>query len=152
MKTSDAMRIMVHGLKQAGATAVEFVFILPLLVGMFYAIFVYGYVFVLHQALNYASEEAARAVVAIASGGPGAAALQQSAANLAVDQALSFLPANQRALVGSPGVAPPAIPGGLYIVQVTLTMPIGGLFPVIPLPLIGNVPILPANLQAISVD
>ena len=138
--------------RQAGTTAVEFALLLPLLVGMFYAIVTYGYVFVLNQALNYASEEAARAAVAVVSGGPNSLALQQVQANLAVNQALSFLPASQRALVGAPALSTPSPPGGLYTLQVTLTMPIAGLFPVMNLPLIGPVPVLPASLSAISID
>ncbi len=134
-----------------GSTAVEFALILPLLIAMFYAIFVYGYVFVLHQALNYASEEAARAAVAVVNGGPGAAALRTAQATTAVNQALSFLPAAQLGLV-SINVQSPPPGGGLYTTQVTLTMTISGLFPAIPLPGIGSVPPLPATLQAISTD
>lgn len=129
----------------AGASAIEFVFVLPLLVGMFYAVFTYGYVFVLKQALNYASEEAARAAVAVVDGGSDLTK-QAAVATASVQQAMP---------VGFPpvttSVATPSV-SGPYRVQVTVTMPIATLFPVWDLPLIGKVPKLPDQLQAISVD
>jgi Flp pilus assembly pilin Flp len=46
--------------QQSGATAIEFAFVLPMLIALTYAIFVYSYVYVVYEALNYAAQQGSR--------------------------------------------------------------------------------------------
>src|SRR3546814_14549890 len=55
---------------QGGATAIEFAFVFPLLLFLVYAIFVYSYLFVARESIEFAAHKGIEAAVAVA---PGAA-------------------------------------------------------------------------------
>ncbi len=136
----------------AGASAIEFAFVFPILFMILYGTVVYGYVFFLQQRINFAAQEAVRAAVAIApvaNAGAYNGAVQSAAIN-AVNQNFvgpggGLLPA--ALTVSFPA---PAIPNTLNV-QLNYSLINPTLFPVVTFPLIGPVPPLPNELVARAV-
>lgn len=150
--------------RQAGAAAVEFAFVFPILFMLVYGVIVYAYVFVLQQSITYAAQEAAEAAVAVDPGLPDAFTQQQAAVRATAVSALSWLPAGQRSRVlGSGGEKVSVVlcplgnegcPSDSDALRVTLTFDVTAptqLFPVLNLYIVGSVPPLPATLTATAV-
>lgn len=133
--------------RQLGAAAVEFAFVFPLLFLLIYGVIVYSYVFVLQESIAYAAQKAAEAAVTVAPDAAGYDALAREQAKTMAGRVLSWLPAAQRERVlgdDNGKVEVLFIPvGDSDAVQVTLRFELRGLFPVLNLPLIGEVPPLP---------
>lgn len=141
---------------ESGAAALEFAFLLPLLLLLIYGMFVYSYMFVVQEAITFAAQEAAEAAVKVdpAQDPADYDAAVNAEVRATATRVLSFLPVAQQARVlGSDGskvqvtiAASPSGNGG--IVTVNLSFAFSGLFPVIPLPVIGPVPPMPGTLEA----
>ena len=156
--------------RQSGATAVEFAFILPALVALIYSLFVYSYVYVLYESINYAAQQGAESAVAVdPSLDTDYFSTVQTYAQSTAAGVLSWLPEAQRsASVGnangslvevlqcnaSGGGASPYCPvaasGGTPIV-VRISFPVRRFFPALVLPGIGSVPPLPESISGIGV-
>lgn len=150
--------------RQSGATAIEFAFVLPLLLALTYAMFVYAYVYVVYESINYAAQQGAESAVAVNPALDDAYfGSVQTYAQTTARGVLSWLPADQLSSltinvlpcnVSGGGGASPYCPltdsGGMPIV-VQINFPLGNLFPVLQLPGIGSVPPLPASLVGVGV-
>jgi len=156
--------------RQSGATAVEFALVLPLLIALTYSLFVYSYVFVVYESINYAAQQGAQSAVAVDPDIDDYFATVQTYAQTTVAGALSWMPAGQRAnSIGEGGSAvqvlpcsaggsggsqycPTAMTGGTpIVVQINFPLLAPNLFPVLNLPGIGTVPPLPASLVGVGV-
>jgi Flp pilus assembly protein TadG len=142
--------------RQSGASAVEFAFVFPILLAVFYSTVVYSYVFFLQQSINFAAQQGVQAAVAVVPTSNAATdtSNRQAQALAVVLSSLSWLPASQKTRVTEPAVT--ACPGATgaantfsYEVSFTLT----GLFPtMVNLPTnIGTIPPLPTSLIACAV-
>ncbi|MDR3415969.1 MAG: TadE/TadG family type IV pilus assembly protein [Nevskia sp.] len=144
---------------QSGAAAIEFAFVLPLLLAVTYGGVVYGYVFMLQQSIDFAAQQGAQAAVATVPSVNGTAAAQLTNATTAAKASLGWLPTDQFSRVNVSGGGPNCIPAGgaapAGSVTVEVTFTLGGttpLFPVLDLPMgIGAIPPLPATLNACAV-
>lgn len=139
---------------QTGATAMEFALIFPLLFALLYGVIVYSYVLVLQESITFAAQQAASRAVSVspeATGGAYADTVRAQAREGAV-RALVWLPEPQQARVlGNNGdavdVSLVADPAG-SVVEVNLNFDLAGLFPAVILPFVGEIPPLPAVLNA----
>lgn len=133
-----------------GASAIEFVFVFPLLFAIIYGTVAYGYIYFLQQRINFIAQEALRAAVAVAPSSNGANYL--AAINAAVAQSVT----NNFALAGSgvPAaltftVAPINAATNTLSILVTYNLTTPTLFPTVVLPMgVGTIPPLPATLVA----
>lgn len=80
-----------------GASLIEFALVLPILLALIIGILFYGIAFVAHQAVNYAAESGAEAVVAIdpdavIDGGNNVTALVKTQVNSRIRTALGYFP------------------------------------------------------------
>ncbi|MEK6806897.1 MAG: TadE family protein [Pseudomonadota bacterium] len=145
--------------KSRGAVAVEFAFVFPILFLMVYGVVVYAYVFVLHESVNYATQEAAIAAVSVLPKTPDYNNAVTRRARAAALATLSWLPADQRERVlGSSGEKVEVVflsdVDGTDAIQITLRFRLkepAPLFPVIQLPLVGDVPRLPDQITTQAV-
>lgn len=112
MKTPKVLPLMPKQtpvVYQRGAVLVEFSLILVVLITLFYATLVYSIVFVTQQAVAYAAESGADAVVAVDPLDPGYDALATTVASARVTSTLAFLPGGKNTVVtfatpaGNPG-------------------------------------------------
>jgi len=139
--------------KQRGASAVEFAFVFPILFLLVYGVIVYSYVYVLQQSITFAAQHSAESVASV-DPTPQASfdsRVRERVRQVAVEQ-LRWLPVSQRdrALGASGekiGIEFIEVEGS-SVVRVRVSFELEGLFPSIALPLIGNIPPLPAQLQA----
>ena len=139
----------------SGAVAVEFALVFPILFFLIYGTVVYSYVFILHESINYAAQEAAEAAVAVLPDSDGYDANVQARAKAQAAAVLNWLPAAQRERVLGAGgekveVTFPSI-GGESAVQVILHFQLKDptpIFPIINLPVVGEVPRLPDRISA----
>jgi Flp pilus assembly protein TadG len=139
-------------LGQCGASAVEFILVFPVLLMIAYSAVVYGYVYMLQQAINYAAQQAAQAAVSVLPGTSGNT--QTTTINNTVNTALAWLPASQKTRLSVPSSAPLCLAAGTTgVIPVEVDFTVTGLFPVLlNLPFIGGtVPVLPAKLFACAV-
>lgn len=150
---------------QGGAAAVEFAFVFPILFLLIYGVIVYSYVFVLQESINFASQEAAEAAVAVDPDEPDADALRDAAVRATARATLGWLSdAHRERVLGSGeqkvGVefcqagAGTFCPGDSDAVRVTLVFDIAEsepIFPVLNLYIVGRVPPLPETLTAQAV-
>jgi Flp pilus assembly protein TadG len=143
------------GLRQRGAAAVEFAFAFPILFLLIYGVIVYSYVFMLQQSINYAAQQAAEAAVAVTPDAAGYDALASAQARSMASRVLQWLPqAQQTRVLGDNGDRVEVSfgsAGDSDVVQVRLRFTLPGLFPVLVLPFVGEVPRLPAQLVAQAV-
>lgn len=156
--------------RQSGASAVEFAFVLPLLIALTYSLFVYSYVFVVYESINYAAQQAAEATVAVDPFDEDSyQANVQNYARTTAAGVLSWLPASQKAAaIGTNGSAiqvypcspgggggehcPAGVTGGTpVVVKISFPLTSPRLFPVMDLPGIGMIPPLPASLVGVGV-
>lgn len=150
--------------RQSGAAAVEFAFVFPFLFLLMYGVVVYAYLFVIHQSMSYAAQEAAEAAVAVSPAASNPDSLRATRIRSTATAVLSWMPAAQRQRVvgtagervqiqycvgGSGGLCP----SGTDAVIVTLTFNPNSpaLFPVVQMPLLGAIPPMPAQLTARAV-
>lgn len=147
-------------LRQSGAIAVEFVFVFPILIAVVYAAIVYSYVYLLQQSVNFAAQQGAQAAVAVVPLSDAAATNSKRLADAttAAQSSLSWLPTDQvaRISITSPtdcGAAVAPLAGNSFVIKVNFDMNAGGaLFPsIVGLPYFGNIPPLPAALNACAV-
>jgi Flp pilus assembly protein TadG len=139
--------------KQRGASAVEFAFVFPVLFLLVYGVIVYSYVYVLQQSITFAAQHSAESVASV-DPSPQASfdsRVRERVRQVAVEQ-LRWLPASQRDRVLGDNGEKLGIEfvevEGSSVVRVRVSFDLDGLFPSIALPLIGNIPPLPAQLQA----
>lgn len=133
MKTFDTARSTITCRNtQTGAVLVEFSLILIAMITLFYGIIAYSIVFVTQQAVAYAAESGADAVVAVDPADPKYNDLATVAATRRVEDLLTFLPGG----APKPTVSV-AIPAGNTSREVTVTLkynfsnwglPVTGLF------------------------
>jgi Flp pilus assembly protein TadG len=137
---------------QRGAAAVEFAFVFPVLFLLIYGVIVYSYIFVLQESINFAAQQAAEAAVAVEPDAAGYDALATAQARAMASRALQWLPQSQQARVlGETGDKVEVTfgnAGDSDFVQVRLRFSLPGLFPVLNLPIVGEVPRLPPQLVA----
>lgn len=154
--------------RQSGAAAVEFAFVFPFLFLLMYGVVVYAYLFVINQSISFAAQEAAEAAVAVDPQASNAETLRASRIKATATAVLGWMPVAQRQRVlgaagervqiqyctgGSGGLCP----SGTDAVIVTLTFnpnasgATPALFPVVWMPLLGQVPPLPTQLTARAV-
>ena len=156
--------------RQSGATAVEFAFVLPMLLALTYALFVYSYVYVVYQSISYAAQQGAEAAVAVDPETQNYESAVELQVRRTIAGVLSWMPASQRnASIGALASAVPVIfcdsdgggpsaycpteaTGGIpVVVPITFPLLAPALFPVLNLPGIGSVPPLPASLVGVGV-
>lgn len=143
--------------KQRGATAVEFALVFPLLFILLYSAIVYAYLFVLQESISFAAQEAAAAAHRVdpvlspdfdqAVEDRVCPRLKESLGWLSEDQQVQLgVDTCGRAVLG-------AEQGGTYIeisadhvVTVNSQLRVADLFPTIGMPLIGQLPPMPAVL------
>lgn len=156
--SAGAFRYRVARLHR-GAAAIEFAMVFPVLLMVLYGTIVYGYLFVLHQSMTFAVQEAVEAAVAVDPAQEPSAydGLVIERARHAAAQALRWLPDAQRArIVGDPDAGERVqvdfpVPGYVRVRLIYDPMAAGaGFFPTFTLPPLGNVPPLPAQLVAES--
>ena len=138
---------------QQGAAAIEFAFVLPVLLLMTYGMVVYGYTFILQQAITFAAQEAAEAAVRVDPSDPDidySNVIVQEVRTTAAE-VLDFLPDNQKARVLGADNNNVAVTVELGKVTVVLTFNYTGLFAQLDLPFLGPVPPLPEVLTATGV-
>lgn len=141
--------------RQSGATAVEFALVFPMLFILFYSVVIYSYLFVLQESVSYAAQESAAAahrVNPVGNENFDETVIQQVRARAAA--VLDWLPDSQKARVlgavacsggeggGGAGVEV-CIDNATDVVQVNVRFDVLGLFPVLSMPLIGELPPLP---------
>ncbi len=135
----------------------EFAFIFPLLFFLMYGVIVYSYLFVIQESLHYAAQEAAEAAVKVDDRMADADQLRIRYARETAARVLSWLPADQRRrvlgdgnqrIVVEFGTAPDP---GTDTIIVQLTFEVDGLFPVLSLAFVGQVPPMPSQLRAQAV-
>lgn len=140
---------------QRGAAAVEFAFVFPVLFLLIYGVIVYSYVFVLQESINFAAQQAAEAAVAVEPGVAGYDALATARARSMASRVLNWLPQSQQTRVlgetGDKVEVSFSNAGDSDVVQVRLRFSLPGLFPVLNLPIVGEVPRLPLQLIAQAV-
>lgn len=133
-----------------GASAIEFVFVFPLLFAIIYGAVAYGYIYFLQQQINFIAQEALRAAISVAPRSNNADYL--TAINAAVAEAV----ASNFTLAGTPvpaaltySVAPVNTATNTLSILVTYNLTTPTLFPTVVLPMgIGSIPPLPAALVA----
>lgn len=140
---------------QRGAAAVEFAFVFPVLFLLIYGVIVYSYVFVLQESINYAAQQAAEAAVAVKPDIAGYDAAATVQARTMAARVLQWLPTSQQQRVlgeaGDKVEVSFGNAGDSDVVQVRLRFSLPGLFPVLKLPIVGEVPRLPQQLIAQAV-
>ena len=146
------------GHEQRGATAVEFALVFPMLFILFYSVVIYSYLFVLQESVSYAAQEAAAAahrVDPVGNGNFDETVGTQVRARAA--QVLDWLPDSQKARVlgttacsggGNAGSGiEVCIDNATDVVTVNVRFDVEGLFPVLSMPLIGELPPMPDQLR-----
>lgn len=139
--------------KESGTAAIEFAFVLPVFLFMMYGMVVYAYMFVLQESLVFAAQASAEATVKVNPAQEDYEAALDAVAKSTASQILGYLPEDQkqRVLGGDAEkvtVTPDTANG---TIEVELTFEFEGLFPVLSLPGLGDVPPMPANLTARAV-
>jgi len=140
---------------QRGAAAVEFAFVFPVLFLLIYGVIVYSYIFMLQESINYAAQQAAEAAVAVKPDAAGYDALATAQARAMAGRVLQWLPQSQQLRVlgeaGDKVEVTFSNAGDSDVVQVRMRFSLPGLFPVLNLPIVGEVPRLPLQLIAQAV-
>jgi Flp pilus assembly protein TadG len=135
-----------------GASAIEFALLFPLLFLMLYATVVYGYLYVLQNALTHTAQGAAEAAITVPTNRPDYQQAMRVRVQQYAKQSLSWLSADQRQRVLGSGGERVRVDfqtiDGVPVLRVSLRLPVEGLFPRISLPAVGSIPPLPAQLQA----
>lgn len=136
--------------RQAGAAAIEFAFIFPILLLLVYGAVVYGYVFFLSQSVNYAAQQAAEAAMSVDPADPDAVALRQQRISQTVARSMSWMSDGQRSqrlTICNSGDCPQVDDTLTVTLRFNLSTP-SRMFPVVQLPGMGSLPPLPDTLTA----
>lgn len=150
---------------QAGAAAIEFAFVFPLLLALVYCVIVYGYLFVVRQSIEFAAHKGIEAAIAVDPSATDAQTQRQSQAKLAANCALQWLSGTCSATVASnarivpqytlcSGTGTTACPAGYGLVTVTYKVNNGGswIFPkLLGLPMVGTIPPMPETMVATAI-
>ena len=145
---------------QSGASVVEFAFVFPILFMLIYGAVVYSYVFVINESIHYAAKTAAESAVRVDPQAADYETLVRSTARNAASNTLAWMPVSQRARFADQeddlfGTVTIEEIDGNQVVRVVLNFDVSesspAIFPVISLPLVGDVPPLPARMQASAV-
>ncbi|MBA6115581.1 pilus assembly protein [Pseudomonas putida] len=134
--------------RQKGAAAIEFVAVFMIFFAVFYGLVSYTLPMLMLQSFNQASSEAVRRCVALDPNSASYAADVQTVAREALRQQLAWMPA---ALNFLPASDAQVSLDANRLLKVTITYPRAKLTNVLPLlviPVIGEVPRLPAQLRA----
>lgn len=132
----------------------EFAFVFPLLFFLMYGVIAYSYLFVVQESLHFAAQEAAEAAVRADGRDPDADLTRIALARETAARVLGWLPASQRARVLGDDNQKVAVSFGTApdpqtdTVIVQLQFEVRGLFPVLSLWLVGEVPPMPERLVA----
>lgn len=151
--------------EQGGAAAVEFAFVLPILLFLVYATVVYSYLFVVRESIEFAAHKGIEAAVAVDPGAADADAVRQTEALAAANCALNWLTGVcTDTIVESSRVTPQytpcngtgtqACPLGYGRVSVTYHVLNGGVwvFPrLIGIPGLGTIPPMPETMVATAI-
>jgi len=146
--------------RQGGASVVEFAFVFPILFMLIYGAIVYSYVFVINESIHYAAKTAAESAVRVDPQAADYETVVRNTARTTASQTLAWMPASQRARFANQeddlfGTVTIDQVGGKPVVRVVLDFDVSqsspSIFPVISLPLVGDVPPLPARMQASAV-
>jgi hypothetical protein len=132
--------------KQKGAAAIEFAAVFVIFFAVFYGLVSYSLPLLMMQSFNAAATEAVRRAVAIDPGSAGYPATAQTLAQNTVTDQLSWM---STALAFDSSNVTTSYVG--KVLTVTITYPqtkLTAVLPVLVLPIIGQVPNLPANLVA----
>jgi len=135
---------------QAGAAAIEFAFVFPILLFLVYGAVVYGYVFFLNQSVNYAAQQAAEAAIAVDPQALDSETVRQERIVDTVARSMSWMTDAQRTqrMVICNGSTCPVVDDTLIVtLRFSLAVP-NRMFPVITLPGLGSVPPMPDTLSA----
>lgn len=100
-KHTQSKRFPRDPVNQRGATLIEFTVILLPLITLIYGIVVYSIVFVTQQAVAYAAESGAEAVVAVDPSNSAYDSLAAEQATQRVNSLLTFLPGGQSVCLGT---------------------------------------------------
>lgn len=157
--TSDAggPRVVLRRRYQQGATAVEFALVFPMLFVLFYSMVVYSYLFVLQESISFAAQEAAAAAHRVNPiGNTDFDSTVTTQVRNRATEVLQWLPAAQQSRVlGAATCAGGSstengievcINGATNVVSVNLRFNVDGLFPVLSMPLLGELPPMPSQL------
>jgi len=134
--------------RQKGAAALEFVAVFMIFFTVFYGLVSYTLPMLMLQSFNQASSEAVRRCVALDPNSASYATDVQTLARSVISQQLAWMPA---ALDFRPASDAQVTLGANKVLTVTISYPKAKLINVLPLlvvPLIGEVPRLPAILRA----
>jgi len=134
--------------RQKGAAAIEFVAVFMVFFAVFYGLVSYALPMLMLQSFNQASSEAVRRCVALDPTSASYASDVQNVARQAIDQQLAWMPA---ALGFRSATDAQVSLAANKLLTVTIDYPrerLTALVPVLRLPLIGEVPRLPARLKA----
>lgn len=133
--------------RQKGAAAIEFVAVFMIFFAVFYGVVSYALPMLMLQSFNQASSEAVRRCVALDPTSATYASDVQILARQVIDQQLSWMPA----ALGFRSATDAKVVLANKLLTVTIDYPSARLNNVVPflrLPLIGEVPRLPAQLKA----
>lgn len=134
--------------QQKGAVAIEFALVFVIFFAVFYGLLGYGLPMVMLQSFHQASAEAVRRCVALDPTSNSYATDVPALAKQVVGQQLAWMPASLGFNANTDVVAT-LTPGRLLTVQVSYSKArLANVLPLLNLPLIGEVPRLPAQLQA----
>lgn len=131
--------------RQKGAAAIEFVAVFMVFFAVFYGLVSYALPMLMVQSFNQAASEAVRRCVALEP--DSAAASYNTVAQQAIDQQLAWMPA----ALGFSAVKDAKVELSGKLLTVTIQYPrerLTRVLPVLVLPVIGEVPHLPEQLQA----
>ena len=143
--------------RQRGATAVEFALVFPMLFVVFYSVVVYSYLFVLQENISFAAQESAAAAHRVNPvGNPDFDGNVTTQVQERAAEVLAWLPESQRSRVlnaaacaggesNESGVEV-CVDGATNVVTVNLRFNVDGLFPVLRMPLLGELPPMPDML------
>ncbi|MDB5979282.1 MAG: hypothetical protein JWQ69_297 [Pseudomonas sp.] len=134
--------------EQKGAAAIEFAAVFVIFFAVFYGLVSYSLPLLMMQSFNAAATEAVRRAVAIDPTTAGYQAAVQNLANLTVADQLKWMPT---ALAFDPSNVVSTYDPAKKLLTVNITYPqtkLTAVLPVLVLPIIGQVPNLPANLIA----
>lgn len=140
--------------QQRGATAVEFALVFPMLFVLFYSVVVYSYLFVLQESISFAAQESAAAAHRVNPiGNTDFDTTVTTQVRERAAEVLAWLPETQQnRVLGSASCAggnstesgiEVCINGATNVVTVNLRFNVDGLFPVMRMPLLGELPPMP---------
>ncbi|TDF79667.1 TadE/TadG family type IV pilus assembly protein [Pseudomonas sp. H9] len=134
--------------RQKGAAALEFVAVFVIFFAVFYGVVSYGLPMLMLQSFNQASSEAVRRCVALDPTSATYSADVKALAKTVLGEQLAWMPGSLNFQLAS-DASVTLTPGNLLTVKIDYAKTkLTSVLPVIDLPVIGEVPRLPASLKA----